>query len=309
MLTPFSHRPQRTGARRRALIVLLLAGIMTVTGLVSPATAAEKTYIFGVNPWDKPDVMRKMFRPLMDYLKEQTGIPFRISISSTYEQLVTDLATGYVQLGSVNAVSYLKAKQKFPNLQFLAMATKKTGDKLTASYEGFIIVRKDSPYQSLEDLRGKRFAFVEQESNSGYKMPLALMAQKGLDPKTFFRKYFFVGDHDEVAKAVKNHSVEGGATWDNSYDMNTKRYGPIFRIILRTPPIPNEAWIAGPGVPKDVALKIKQCLLSINENTRTADGRLVIDANAGFPNNGWGEPDEAIYDTAAPLLLYQDKDK
>jgi hypothetical protein len=91
---------------------------------------------------------------------------------------------------------------------------------------------------------------------------------------------------DEVAKAVKNGCVEGGATWDNSYNINVRKYGQIFRVILYTPPIPNDAWVAGPGVPKEDAETFKKVLLGIKENTRTRDGRLVLDPKLGDPGKG-----------------------
>ena len=132
------------------------------------------------------------------------------------------------------------------------------------------------------------------------------MREKKLDPDTFFKKYFFMGDHDELAKAVKNGYVDAGATWEASYIINVKRYGEIFKIINETPPIPNDAWVVGNSVPPELAEKIKELLLAMNEDTITSDGRLVLDPSLGLPEIGFAERSPEFYDKVAPLLLYKE---
>lgn len=307
-LPEMAHHRDLTWVYVRGIVRCLKVFIIAIMIASTPkSVVAETTYVFGVNPWNTPEALRGMFRPLLDYLKEQTGIAFRISISPSYEQLTADMNSGYVQIGTISPSAYLKAKAKYPNLRYLATVMKPLGNSVRDYYLGYIIVRKDSKYRTIEDLRGRTLAFVELDSTSGYKVPAGVMAQMGIDPKSYFKKYFFVGNHDEVIKAVKNRSVDAGATSDTNLESAEKIYGNIFRVVLKTPPIPNECWLAGKGVPPEIAEKIKTVLLGINENTRTADGRVVMNLSSGIPNVRWSERDEAFYDNAAPLLLYGEK--
>ncbi|MFX8094745.1 PhnD/SsuA/transferrin family substrate-binding protein, partial [Acinetobacter baumannii] len=49
-------------------------------------------------------------------------------------------------------------------------------------YYSSLIVRADSPYHSLADLKGKALAVVDYNSTSGYLMPMHAMRQAGIDP-------------------------------------------------------------------------------------------------------------------------------
>ena len=82
--------------------------------------------------------------------------------------------------------------------------------------------------------------------------------------------------------------LDAGATWDNSYNMNTQpqRFGDAFLIIERTPPIPNDAWAVGPGVDSDTAARLRRVLLSIDRTTKTRDGRPALNPGPVFPGSG-----------------------
>ena len=267
---------------------------------------------FGVNPWGGEDEMRAMFRPLFDYIGEKLGVKIEIVIPASYDELLERTESGELDLMSFNAVTYLRALKKNMDIKYLGtmMRQDEGDDEPRDYYIGYIIVKKDSPYKTFEDLRGKKFAFVDLSSGSGYKMPLAILGEDyNTTPDDFFKKYFFVGDHDEVASAVYYGSVDGGATWDNSYDMNSgpDRFGKAFRIILKTPMIPNDAWVAGINVPEETAERIADIMLKIGPKTRTSDGRTVLDPDLGFPGTGWNRRPDSFYTDAAKYLLYKPK--
>lgn len=250
--------------------------------------------------------MKAMFRPLMDYIEENTGAHFDIIILPTYGDMLNELTNGFVHFAAVNAVSFLKLRRNDSNIRYLASSIRSFGDFERDNYLGYIIAPKNSPINSFDDLRDKIFGFVEESSGSGYKMPRAMLGLRGESPDTFFKKYFFLGDHDEVAKAVKNGCVDAGATWEASYRINVKRYGDIFKIVLETPRIPNDAWVIRPEMPEEIGDKIKELLLGLDITTKTNDGRLVLDPELGLPETGFAERSPEFYEKAAPLLLYEE---
>lgn len=293
------------------LLSLALITIALPAGAAPPA-AAKTTLRFGINPWASEEQMHKTFRPLINYLSEKLGIKIDIIIPSSYEELSKRMAAGEIDLASFNSVTLLKARRNGLPIQYLVTTTNKfvgTGENRDY-YEGFIIVKKNSPYKTLDDLSGKTFAFVDTDSASGYKMPVALLAfEKNVSPKQFFKKYFFAGDHDRVAAAVYYGSVDGGATWDTSYAQNTAKdkFPDAFRIIERISPIPNDAWVVGPTVKPEMAEKIKAVLLTINETTVGSDGKLVLDPKLDFPGTGWSERSMQFYEDKAKYLLFNPK--
>lgn len=275
------------------------------------AQPAPRALRFGVNPWGSEKEMRAMFKPLMAYLEQRLGVPFEIVIPTNYDDLLARVAAGELDLISFNSVTFLQARRKGLPVEYIATMERLYEGETEPrdAYTGYFIVRKDSPYRSLKDLRGKTFAFVDESSASGYKMPRAILGIRyNSSPGKFFKKFFFVGDHDEVMSAVYHKCVDGGATWDNSYALNTAkdRFGDNFRIIEKTPPIPNDAWAAGPAVTPAMRKQIRNILLSIDSKTQTATGDRVLQPELGFPGSGWSLRSPQFYEDAASLLLYEE---
>lgn len=272
--------------------------------------SAEK-YTFSVNPWGTEEEMRAMYSPVLDYITEQTGYEFDMVFLPTYDAMLEEVDNGFVDFAQVNAVTLLKMRRANIHFQYLVTSVRAFGEGATRfereHYYGYFITRADSKIEKLEDLKGKVFGFVEKSSGSGYKMPRAILEQMGETPDTFFKKYFFVGDHDEVAKAVYNKCVDAGATWEASYRINMDRYHDAFKIIFQTPEIPNDAWITGHSISNASAQKIKETLMGITSSTRTADGKLVLDPKTGVSETGFIERDMSFYEKAADLLIFDEK--
>lgn len=294
-------QPVRSVIRRVTLVAALAAALFVCA---RPA-AAERELTFAICPWADAESMRKLSKPLIDYISERTGLKIHIVVPPTYDALIEDFMAGDIDIAAVNSVMFLKIHRRMPRVRYMATMLRDYGGEKRDSYIGYIITRKKAPYGSFEDLQGKIFGFVDIDSASGYKVPRAMMGLKGYSPDTFFKKYFFVGSHDELALAVKNGSVEAGATWDNSYDINTKKFGKVFKIIEKTPPIPNDAWIAGARAPDEAVEMVKSVLLELTPADKTNDGRLALDADIGQPAVGWVETGIELYTRASDLLLYE----
>ena len=95
------------------------------------------------------------------------------------------------------------------------LASLRQGSK---TYRSQIVVRADSGITTIEQLRGKKFAFVDPASASGFLFPNALLASMGIDYKTFFSDTIFAGGHDKSIIAVYNKQVDGGASFGQNVD-------------------------------------------------------------------------------------------
>jgi len=80
----------------------------------------------------------------------------------------------------------------------------------TVRYHSAVIVRADSPYQSVADLKGKRFAFGDISSTSGSLYPRVVLDQHGFSNFTEPQTFVYSGGHDATLAAVINGTVEGG---------------------------------------------------------------------------------------------------
>jgi phosphonate transport system substrate-binding protein len=98
-------------------------------------------------------------------------------------------------------------------------------------YFSDVIVRADSPWRSLADLRGRRWAFNEPYSHSGFVVALHGLAMLGVGPD-FIGEPIEAGFHDEAIV----HVLDGSADWaaiDTQVLALAERRAPALRRDLR----------------------------------------------------------------------------
>jgi len=145
----------------------------------------------------------------------------------------------------------------------------------SATYRGIIVARKDSGLKSLAELQGKRFAFVDPKSASGYVYPRAMLVEKGINPDSFFKETIFAGDHKKVIAAVLEGRVDAGATYDNALGIAKASGMPSDNLVIiaSTDPIPHDAIVVRIGLDEALAKKIQTALVNLS---KTEAGRRVI---------------------------------
>jgi phosphonate transport system substrate-binding protein len=118
---------------------------------------------------------------------------------------------------------------------FAMMASREDG---AYGYEMEIIVRADSPIQRVEGLRGRNVAFTAQTSNSGYKYPAGLLAEKfNLREGQDFRASFS-GRHDNSIIGVANRDYNA-ASWSARVSVSIARIIGVANRDYNAAPIAN----------------------------------------------------------------------
>jgi phosphonate transport system substrate-binding protein len=85
-------------------------------------------------------------------------------------------------------------------------------------YYSYIIVSEDSNVKTLNDLKGKTFAFTDPLSFTGYLAPTHMLRQINQKPESFFRNYTFTYSHEKALKAVANKVIDGAAIGSHVYN-------------------------------------------------------------------------------------------
>jgi len=227
-------------------------------------------YYYGVMPYQKGlpiEYVHALYTPMLTWLGEQSGCQFVIIVGNTYEEMINMLSEGKVQLATLGPVPYITAKDLNPEIKLLAseLSWSKIKKKPVDSYSGYIIaLNSRDDIKTFHDLKGKTFSFVNHKSTSGYIYPLSLLQSEGFTPEEYFGKTFFLGSHPRVTDAIKEGSIDGGATYDFNLEEAIIRYGDIFKIIAESPPIPSEAVAAHPSLPDNICDKIQEALPRID---------------------------------------------
>ena len=162
---------------------------------------------------------------IADCLSSMTGLSFEMEVGTTFAASIEALGAEKAQVSFLNTFSVLLAEAKYDIIPALVAVRKYNSndvdpDKALAGelepfYRGQFIANKDSGIQSLADLAGKTFCFVDPNSTSGYIIPRIVLKANGIDPDTDFAATQNAGGHDKVAIAVYNGDCDAGSTFVN----------------------------------------------------------------------------------------------
>ncbi|HUJ24746.1 MAG TPA: PhnD/SsuA/transferrin family substrate-binding protein [Myxococcales bacterium] len=166
-------------------------------------------------------------------------------------------------------------------------------------YRSALFARKQ--VKRLADLRGRRLAFVSEQSSAGYVLPRQILLGAGFT-EADLRGVKFLGDHAAVCKAVLSGEAAGGATFAND-----GRGGPLagcaetvgpdavkqLHVLATSDPIPNDVVAVRPGAPADLLPAVRSALLSLSQSS---DGRRKLEQL--FHADAFVPADDADY---APL--------
>ncbi len=213
---------------------------------------------------------------LAKLLEKQTGYKVKGSVGTSYNAVVEAMGAGRVDIGWLNPFGYVLAHDKY-GVEPLLISLRRG----SRSYFGVIITRKDSGINSIKDLKGKRFAFVDSLSTSGTIYPKLAMMAAGIDPKKDLGQTIFAMGHDKVVIAVYQKQVDAGAIYGGcGSDARARVEGTLpdvmqqTKIIGHTDPIPNDNISVRKDLPADVKEKLKTALLKIST---TDTGRRILE--------------------------------
>jgi phosphonate transport system substrate-binding protein len=129
--------------------------------------------------------MLPVYRFLADHLAAWLGHPVQLVVGTSFDQF----EQGQADVGVICGLPYVQlADQRPPPVEPLA-ASVLSGDRYGGRpvYFSDVIVHRDSPIASLEDLRGGSWAYNDPWSHSGYTATLYTLVQRGIRPGIFGR--------------------------------------------------------------------------------------------------------------------------
>jgi phosphonate transport system substrate-binding protein len=108
--------------------------------------------------------------------------------------------------------SFARALMTGAKIDAFAIETNLDGTK---GYYSVFYVKKDSPYQKIEDLKGKNLGLVDPNSTSGNNVPRFVLDGMKIEPETFFSKVVYTGSHENAVIALGQGTVDVAANWWN----------------------------------------------------------------------------------------------
>lgn len=150
---------------------------------------------------EDPAVMRR-WKTYETYLGRITGLKVRNYEASDYNGVIQALASGQADMVSMGPAAYANADAQIGDKAKPILAVRNPQGSI--GYYSALAVRADSPYRSIQDLKGKTIGWVDFNSASGYVYPRYVMRKQGIDPDTFFGKSAISGGHTQGVMAMAN---------------------------------------------------------------------------------------------------------
>ncbi|MFY9301306.1 MAG: phosphate/phosphite/phosphonate ABC transporter substrate-binding protein [Candidatus Nitrosotenuis sp.] len=289
-----------------AIIPIVLAvgigvgfGIFALSDSEYPASTqipTKKTVTLAILPTTQASDIEAQANELEQFLEERTNYDVELYVPTSYAGVVEALRFGKADMAFMSAwPSYLAVQKAGATLELAEIREVAIGDTMTTEsyYYSYWVVLKDSPYNTLEDLRGKRAAFPSPLSTSGYVVPMKSLVETGLvtvesgkeiDPKTYFSGVVFAGGYGQAWEALKNNKVDVSVI---AGDVSEKLYREVrdnTRVIREQGPIPSHGVVFSKDMDPEAKQKIKNALLEMgkDDNSRQIMRKLVSAIFVGF---------------------------
>lgn len=251
-------------------------------------------------PSQTADTLEAKAKPLEKLLGDRLGIPVKVSISTDFNTIIEAMASKKVDVGFLPPSGYVQAKQR--NAAQLILQAQRFGVEdatgaptkdLVDFYKAMIIVKKDSPIQSIQDLKGKKIGYQNVTSSAGYVWPAGKLLDEGLDPLKDVTPVTLKG-HDQAVIGVINGDIDAAAIFQDARNVVLKDYPSVFedtRVLSFTEPIPNDTVTARVDMDPAWVKKIQDAFIDIGKDE---EGHAII--KDIYSHEGYVTSEDKVFD-------------
>ena len=240
-----------------------------------------------------------------DYLEKNTPYKYDVTIPQSYIAVVEAFGTKRADIAAMNTFGYLIAHDKYG---VEARMTVLRHD--SATYQSMIVAKAGSSIKKLEDLNGKKIAYVDPASTTGYIIAAKTLKDNKVTPK----ETMFAAKHDNVISMVYQGQVDAGAAYysppaknesgveqiEDARRLVLAQYPDVkekIAIINLSEPVPNDPFVFRKDLPEEMKAKIVEAMMNF---VKTDQGRKAFKAIYGV--NGLKLAVDKDYDVMRDML-------
>lgn len=289
---------------------LLAAAAMLPAPLISRAARAQAMpteLVIAVVPSENSSGVIDRMTPLANYLARQTGIKTTLRVASDYAAVIEGQKAGNIHIGGYGPASYVRAYQQSKG-NVLAFTTTKSKAGAIGYYSvGY--VKADSPYKTLQDLKGRKLGLVDPNSTSGNFAPRFFMDKQGINPETFFSAVAFTGSHENAVIALLNGTVDMAMNWwnadgDSNFDRMVSKgmaKKSDVRIAWKSGLLAGSPFAYLASLPPELKKKIEDAFYNMHINDKA-----MMDAMENSQTEAWVKVTHADYLDTESMLKFVD---
>ena len=236
----------------------LAAGIALFVSAVF-AQAADVLKVSAI-PDEAPTELLRKFKPLGAYLEQELGMKVEFVPVADYAAVVEALAADRIDMAWLGGFTFVQARLKTGNA--VPLVQREQDAEFTSKF-----ITSDPAVKSLQDLKGKTFAFGSVSSTSGSLMPRYFMLQDGIKPEDFFSRVAYSGAHDATAAWVQAGKADAGvlnaSVWQKLVDAGKVDTDKV-KVFATTPTYYDYNWTVRGNLDADLQAKIKSAFLALD---------------------------------------------
>ncbi|WP_273242523.1 phosphate/phosphite/phosphonate ABC transporter substrate-binding protein [Hyphomonas atlantica corrig.] len=305
-------------AVRTGMVALMVASLMACSG---KTTSSERQHAddwraempllkMGSSASEDEPIALQRIKVVQEYLTDALKVPVKIYQTSDYNGNIQAISSGQIHIATMGGGSYANVDAQIGDLAEAILVRRDTMG--LSGYYSTIVVKADSSYQKIEDLKGKKLAYVDFNSTSGYIYPRWAMRNQGIEPETYFAEAAMAGGHIQSVMALSNGQFDAtvvlanGGTPEIGFGNGTlkrlARRGMIdeedYRVIWHAGPVPNSPYVARTDLPIELRDYIRGALAAMPYEAPQAHTGM-----ARLPGNNYKAVNRDFYEDLIDMRL------
>jgi phosphonate transport system substrate-binding protein len=212
-----------------------------------------------------------IYKEIIEYIEKKIGIKAEFVTGLSYSTVNSMIEQGVVQIAFICGYPYVLSHDGTdtpPTKLLVAPVMDSPLYKGKPVYYSYVIVHKDSPFQSFEQLKGKIWVYNDKISNSGYNLPRAKLLEIN-ETNGFFEKVSQSGSHEESVRMVAEGQADASAVDSLVLDYmrnENEAFANDVRIIEKLGPSGIPPVVYSTSYPEEKAMKIRQILIDMKDD-------------------------------------------
>jgi phosphonate transport system substrate-binding protein len=254
----------------------LFASVCMATGIALAGTgpAAAQAVNFGIISTESSANLKSAWQPVLDDMARATGLEIKAFFAPDYAGVIEGMRFNKVQVAWMGNKSAMEAVDR-ASAEVFAKTVNRDG---TEGYYSLLVVHRDSPLKSLDDVLRQRsgltLGYGDPNSTSGTAVPgLYAFGMNKVDPVKDFRRTVRA-NHETNLLAVVNKQVDVATNNTENIERfaltNPERSKDV-REIWRSPLIPSDPIVWRKDLDPAIKAKIRDFMLGYGKTDREKD--------------------------------------
>lgn len=165
-------------------------------------------------PFQEPTSIYKDWKYFRDYLSQKLGMKVNLKVATDYRAAINDVGLGVADLAMISPALYVEARKDYCVHPLMAPAAPSGLVKDRC----LLVAREDSGINSINDIKGKSFAFGDEKSTCGTLIAHKWMVETGINYPAELKISKYFPNYNAVVQALVSGSFDAGAVKESVYN-------------------------------------------------------------------------------------------